>query len=126
MGKEKNFENAIKNYLEEIGAWYVKFFANGFTKTGVPDILANINGRFVGIEVKQEKGSPSLLQKYNLKDINDKKGVGILVYPSCFNELKQILKAIQLNPNTDFKAFINEEGYILLKKSAKRKTTKNS
>lgn len=35
-GREKNFENRIKKYLESKGAWFVKFFANAYTSSGIP------------------------------------------------------------------------------------------
>lgn len=35
-GREKNFENRIKKYLEKQGCWFVKFFANAYTSSGIP------------------------------------------------------------------------------------------
>ena len=35
-GREKAFENRIKNYLEKKSAWFVKFFANAYTSSGIP------------------------------------------------------------------------------------------
>jgi len=52
MAAEKSFENKIKAELHNKGAWRVKFFANAFTPSGIPDILSCYNGRFLGIEVK--------------------------------------------------------------------------
>lgn len=33
---EKAFENKIKKYLNDKGCWNVKFFANSFTRSGIP------------------------------------------------------------------------------------------
>ena len=109
-GREKNFENRIKKYLESKGAWFVKFFANAYTSSGIPDILCCINGRFVGIEVKQETGKPSLLQKVHLKRIGDSGGIGILAYPSGYDDLKKLID--NLCKNRDYKIDFNGEGYI--------------
>ena len=79
--KEKAFENKLKKIIDDAGGWEVKFFANGFTKKGIPDILACINGIFLGIEVKGDGGRPSELQKYHLKQIQNAGGIGIIVYP---------------------------------------------
>lgn len=62
MPAEKTFENKVKAFLESVGAWHVKFFANRMTRVGVPDILACVNGYFVAIEVKAQNGKPSELQ----------------------------------------------------------------
>lgn len=91
MGSEKIFENKIKRMLKDNGAYFVKFFANGFTRSGVPDILACVNGYFVGIEVKAETGSPSDLQLYNIEQIRDAGGFGFVVYPSGYNDLVKFI-----------------------------------
>lgn len=94
MAAEKTFENKIKAWLKDHGCYFVKFFANRMTKTGVPDILACVNGRFVGIEVKAQNGRPSELQKYNIKKIREAGGLAFIVYPSGWDELKTILEGI--------------------------------
>ena len=91
MAQEKTFENKIKKFLEENNAWFVKFFANSFTKAGIPDILACMNGYFVGIEVKAQNGKPSELQLYNVDKIRNAGGFAFIVYPSGFDKLKQFI-----------------------------------
>ena len=45
--KETAFKNKVEKYLINIGAWYIKYWAGSkFTKEGIPDILACINGNF--------------------------------------------------------------------------------
>lgn len=78
MANEKGVENSIKEWLTSIGAYWVKHFANQFTRTGVPDLLCCVNGRFVGIEVKDPDGEPTPLQLFNLKQIKKAGGVDIL------------------------------------------------
>ena len=94
MAQEKNFENKIKAWLKDHDCYFVKFFANRMTKTGVPDILASVNGYFVGIEVKAQNGRPSELQLYNLRKIRESGGFAYIVYPSGWDELKEILTGL--------------------------------
>lgn len=89
MAAEKNFENKIKNFLKEEGCWEVKYFANAFTPSGIPDILACIGGYFVGIEVKAQNGTPSDLQLDNVAEINKAGGFAFVLYPSAFEEFKK-------------------------------------
>ena len=49
---EKAIVNAIKKALQERGAWVVKTHGSP-TLSGLPDIIACYEGRFVGIEVKK-------------------------------------------------------------------------
>ena len=92
MAQEKQIENKIKNFLKINDIYFVKFFANGFTKSGIPDILACIKGKFVGIEVKAEKGKPSPLQIYNKNQIEKSGGIAYILYPKDFEEFKKDIK----------------------------------
>lgn len=96
--REKDFENEIKKWLKEHGCWFFKTISTGFQRAGIPDIIACVNGRFVGIEVKSEKGRPSELQKLELKKIQEANGIGLLVYPADFAEFKKKMKKL-LNNN---------------------------
>ena len=70
-GPEKKVENEIKMYLDKIHAWYVKVAASPMMPPGIPDILACIEGRFVGIEVKApgKLSNTSLAQKFQHQNI---------------------------------------------------------
>lgn len=93
MAEEKSFENKVKNYLDSIGAWYVKYWAGAkFTKEGIPDILACIAGRFYGIEVKAANGKPSLIQLVTLRKIRASGGIGVLLYPKDFDDFKSFIR----------------------------------
>lgn len=91
IAQEKTFENKVKKFLDSQGAWYVKFFANSYTKSGIPDILACVNGYFVGVEVKAPNGVPSELQKYNVQKIRESNGFAVILYPSGFAEFKDFI-----------------------------------
>ena len=91
MGSEKNFEQKIKRFLDEEGAWYVKYFANRNTRSGIPDILACVNGHFVAIEVKAQNGHPTALQIHHCTEIRLAGGFAFILYPSGFEEFKQFV-----------------------------------
>ena len=94
MAQEKQFENKIKKYLSDNNIWHVKYFANGFTKSGIPDILACCNGHFLAIEVKAENGRPSELQRYHIEEIRQSGGHAVIVKPSQFEELKELIEEL--------------------------------
>lgn len=94
MAEEKQFENKIKDYLKTKNAYFVKYFANRMTKSGIPDILASVNGYFVAIEVKAENGKPSELQKWNVQEIQKSGGFAIILRPSNFGMFKLMIDAI--------------------------------
>lgn len=100
MAQEKNFENKIKQYLKDHNCYFVKYFANRMTKVGVPDILACVNGHFVGIEVKSSTGKPSELQIHNVKKINECGGFAVIVSPEQWDYLKIFIGTLK-NLNVD-------------------------
>lgn len=91
MAREKLYENKIKRYIESVGGWQVKFFANKYTRVGIPDILACINGHFVAIEVKSDRGEPSELQLYNVREIRKAGGFAFVLYPSGWEWFKDFV-----------------------------------
>lgn len=93
-GEEKRFENKIKRYLDSKGIWYVKFFANAFTRSGIPDILCCVNGKFVSIEVKAETGRLSDLQMIEMERICKSGGIALCIRPSQFDWLKNKIEVM--------------------------------
>ena len=94
MAAEKNFEHRVVKFLESQGCWCIKYFANAYTKSGVPDLLVCCNGRFIGVELKGPNGRPSELQKKNTAMINESNGVGIILYPDGFENFKNIIRGL--------------------------------
>lgn len=96
--EEKLFENQVKKYLKEQGCYLIKYWSgnaqNGkkYTKDGVPDLIVCCNGYFLGIELKSEDGKPSELQKWNLEQIRNAGGIGIVLYPHQFEEFKDFVE----------------------------------
>lgn len=79
MAEEKKVENKIKGYLDSLGAYHVKIHGSAFMPAGTPDILACVNGRFIGIEVKIPKGGViSPLQELKIRQIQNADGVAFV------------------------------------------------
>lgn len=95
MEKEKNFENRIRAFLKTLpNGWHFKHWGGGYAKSGIPDLIVCINGKFVAIEVKASDGKASPLQIRNINEINSAGGYAIVAYPEQFDELKKNLISI--------------------------------
>lgn len=64
-------------------------------KSGLPDLIINVNGIFIGCELKSESGKPSELQKKNVAAINASNGLGLVLYPKGFEQFKSIVKGVK-------------------------------
>ena len=93
--REKTLEKKIKALIKAKGGWCVKFFANAYTQRGIPDLLACINGYFLAIEVKSDRGRVSPLQEYQLKNIRKAGGRAFVISPQNFEELKKVLEFLK-------------------------------
>lgn len=91
---EKHIENQIKKYLDSLGpnSWHMKVHGSMYQKSGVPDILACINGRFVGIEVKRPGGIVAPLQDWVMSEIRESGGVAFVAY--SVDDVKQQLRQL--------------------------------
>lgn len=95
MTPEKLFENKIKKELIKRKIWHVKFFANGMTTSGIPDLLCCVNGLFVALEIKSERGKPSKIQLWQIKEIQKSGGIAVVVYPKDFNMIIKLLNGLE-------------------------------
>ena len=80
MTEEGRFQRKVLKWFEKNKIYAIKYNASGISKAGVPDIVACIDGCFVAIELKKEKGVASDLQKYNVRKIN-KTGIACVLRP---------------------------------------------
>ncbi len=94
MAKEKNFETKLKNYLIAQGAWVLKTWGGGYQRSGIPDLIVCYKGKFLGLELKSEGCKPTMLQLYELDQIQKAGGIGTVLKPSDFEEFKEFLKKL--------------------------------
>ena len=64
---------------------------HGYGRSGVPDIIACFNGRFIAIETKAGKGTTTTLQERELDLIRKSGGVAMVINEENLDELKLYL-----------------------------------
>jgi len=87
---EKDIQSKIKRFLEKKGAYTIKYHGGIYSQAGTPDLLVCYNGKFIGIEVKNEHGKVTPLQNDNLKAI--KKAGGIAIVARSVRDVERIIK----------------------------------
>lgn len=94
MAEEKQFENKVKRWLKSKNIYHFKYFGNAFSTAGVPDLCLCVNGKFVAVELKAEKGKTSPLQDAHIEAIHNSGGIAIVLRPSGFDNFKKIIEVM--------------------------------
>lgn len=76
---EKKVKDKVVSILKDKGAYYFFPATHGFGRSGVPDVVACVNGRFLAIECKAGGNKPTALQEREIKAIRAAGGVAIVV-----------------------------------------------
>lgn len=71
---EGKVKRKVVEVLKKHGVWYFFPANNGFGKSGIPDIIAIVDGLFIGVEVKSAVGKPTELQKICGRQIQEAGG----------------------------------------------------
>lgn len=86
---ERKVKQRITKLLDRCQIYYTYTITGGYARNGVPDLLACINGRFVGIEVKAGKNKPTALQEKHMADIRKAGGVAWVVNENNYEEFEK-------------------------------------
>ena len=78
---ERDIVIAIKIYLASLGSdiFFWKEHGGMYGRAGIPDIIACIDGKFYGFEVKTEIGRPTKLQNSTIAKIRNAGGIAQVV-----------------------------------------------
>lgn len=77
--------------LKAAGAYAVNYIGGNYASNGTPDILACLNGRFIGIEAKAGRNKPTALQIRSLALIDAAYGLALVINESNLDYLRECL-----------------------------------
>jgi hypothetical protein len=100
---ESKVKAKIHALLKKHKAYAVNYIGGISANNGTPDILACLNGRFIGIEAKAGKNKPTDLQTFNLKRIDEAGGLALVINEENLNQLEFILEAE--HPRSNYQLF---------------------
>lgn len=95
MTPEAKVKKKVVALLKDAGAYYFYPVTGGYGKSGVPDIVACVNGMFVGIECKAGKNKPTPLQEKNLREIVEASGAALVINETNIDLAATIIKDIK-------------------------------
>ncbi len=88
---EGKVKDKVKKLLKKYGIYYCMPMGTVWGKAGVPDIIACVYGKFVGIETKAGKGKCTKLQAVEQQRICDSGGVTFVVNENSMEQLEEWL-----------------------------------
>lgn len=91
---EKKVKDKVKKVLAEHGAYHFMPATHGYGSSGVPDIVACLRGKFIGIECKANGGKPTALQLKNLRELSLSGGLAVLIDEHSIDQLSLLLTAV--------------------------------
>ena len=91
---ESDVKDDIKKILIKNGVWYFMPAMNGYGRSGIPDFICCIKGRFMAIEAKFGRGTTTAHQDRELLAINKSGGVSMVINEASIPELEMYLVAI--------------------------------
>ena len=91
--KEKKVKNQVVAILKKHNAYYFFPATFGMGRSGVPDIVCCINGKFLAIECKAGDNKPTALQERELNLIHKAGGIAIVVNELGVASLDTVLRS---------------------------------
>jgi len=94
---EKKVKEKVKKILKELNCYYCMPSTGGYGSSGVPDIIACYQGKFIGIECKANGNKPTALQQKNLQDIIKSNGQSLVIDEKNIGMLKLLITTSENN-----------------------------
>jgi hypothetical protein len=91
MTPEAKVKKRVVEFLKLHNIYYFFPATGGYGRSGVPDIVACHEGRFIGIECKAGSNKPTALQARELESITTAGGLALLINEDTLHELDKIL-----------------------------------
>jgi Holliday junction resolvase len=92
---EKRVKTKVESILKGEGAYYFFPATHGYGRSGVPDIIACVNGRFLAIECKAGANKPTALQVREIELIRLAGGVAVVVNEANWDTLPELIRKLK-------------------------------
>ena len=94
MTPEAKVKKKVVALLKQRSVYFFYPVTGGYGRSGVPDIIACYNGRFIGIECKAGKNKPTPLQEKNLNEIQASGGISLVVNEDNISDVEDTLQSL--------------------------------
>jgi Holliday junction resolvase len=92
---EKRVKTKVEAVLKNEGAYYFFPATHGYGRSGVPDIIACVNGRFLAIECKAGGNKPTALQVREIENIRLAGGVAVVANEENWEMVRPLVRELK-------------------------------
>lgn len=92
---EKKVKDKVVGILKAEGAYYFFPATHGYGRSGVPDIVACVAGRFLAVECKAGRNKPTALQVREIESIRHAGGVAVVVNEENWDMLTELVRKMK-------------------------------
>lgn len=119
--EESKLEQEVEKFMREKRIWQLARFQAQYNQNGLPDRLYLYKGLLLGLELKTDKGVPTILQLRKLKEINNNGGLGLII-----RSIDDVKKLIEIIDRINFSYWLPEsKSYVILQEWLKYEESKN-
>lgn len=92
---EKRVKDKVVGILKDEGVYYFFPATHGYGRSGVPDIVACVNGHFLAIECKAGKNKPTALQVREIESIRKAGGVAVVANEENWELVRDLVRKLK-------------------------------
>ena len=92
---EAKVKAKIVDILKDEDVYYFFPATHGYGRSGVPDIIACVDGRFLGIECKAGTNKPTALQVRELQRIRHANGVAVVANEQNWEMIRPLVRKLK-------------------------------
>lgn len=92
---EKVVKDKVTSVLKSEGVYHFFPATHGYGRSGVPDIVGCVNGRFIAIECKANGNKPTALQIREIESIRKCNGVAVVVDETNWDMLPELIRKLK-------------------------------
>lgn len=92
---EKRVKDKVVSILKSESAYYFFPATHGYGRSGVPDVVACVNGYFLAIECKAGTNKPTALQVREIELIRLAGGVAVVVNEENWDTLPGLIRTLK-------------------------------
>jgi Holliday junction resolvase len=96
---EAKVKAKVVGILKDEGAYYFFPATHGYGRSGVPDIVACVNGYFFAVECKAGKNKPTALQVREIERIRLAGGVAVVANEGNWDTLPELIRKLKKDDN---------------------------